>query len=104
MATKINTPDTPFSKQTITLNKVSYVLRFKYSARFDRWSVSLYTLKGEAILEGERVIPKQELLKLNNKNDMLGGFLEVVSSTDLPVTRNNFGVGKEHYLVFYPYT
>ena len=100
MATRIDTPDTAYSTQTVTLNKVSYQLKFKYSARFDRWSISLYSRKGEPILVEERAIPRQEFLRPNDKISLLQGYLFIDSLSDTPITRDNFGLGKEHNLVY----
>lgn len=103
MATKIDTPDMAFSSQIVTLNKVSYIFKFRYSSRFDRWTLSIYNRKGVVILEGERLVPKQELLYTNGKSDLMQGYLVLESLSEVPVTRNNLGLGKEHFLAFYPY-
>ena len=100
MATRIDTPNIPFSTQIVTLNKVAYQLQFKYSSRFDRWSISLYTREGTPILTGERAIPNQEFLKANDKIDILQGYLFIASLSDTPVTRDNFGTGKDHNLAY----
>ena len=100
MPTRIDTPDTAYSTQIVTLNKVAYNLKFRYSSRFDRWSISLYTREGTPILTGERVVPKQEFLKANDKVDVLQGYLFISSLSNTPVTRDNFGIGKDHNLVY----
>ena len=100
MSVKIDIPNTGFATQTITLNKASYIVESEYSSRFDTWSISLFSVDGTAILRGEKVVPKQEWLTRYNMNNILGGWLGIYSKNDTPVTRDNFGLDKEHVLLF----
>lgn len=100
MALFISIPDSADDEQIVTLNKKSYILETKFNKRGGSWSVSLRDSNGEPIILGEKVVPSQEFLEISAKNIEVGGYLGIKSLVDVPVTRDNFGIGKDHQLLF----
>lgn len=100
MAISIGVPDTASSTQTITFSKKSYTIDFKYNSRFDFWTFSLYDSAGNPIILGEKVMPDKEYLRRYAKVDLLGGYIFTTSLDNSPVTRNNFGLNKTHWLTY----
>lgn len=100
MAISIGVPDTASSTQTITFAKKSYIIDFRYNQRFDFWTFSLYDSEDNPILVGEKVMPDKEYLSRYSKEDVIGGYIFTTSLTENPVTRDNFGLNKLHWLTF----
>ena len=55
MALGIGLLDAASSKQTVTLKKKTYTLKFIYNSRFNFWTVSIFNSKGDSILLGEKL-------------------------------------------------
>lgn len=100
MALGIGLLDAASSKQTVTLKKKTYTLKFIYNSRFDYWTISIFDSKGDSILLGEKAMPNKELLTRYSLDDVLGGYLSIESFLESRVSRDNFGLNKTHTLVF----
>lgn len=103
MPVQIDTPSASYSTQTVTLNKKSYTVEFKYNTSFGYWSLSVYDAENKVVLLGEKVMPAKEYLERYSKGDVMGGYLYITSLTKDDVSRDNFGLNKTHVLTFETY-
>lgn len=100
MPVQIGTPDSADSKQTVTLNKKSYRVRFLYCDRSSSWNLSIFDAKNNSIILGEKILPYKEFLSRYNKIQDIGGYFYISSFDNSNVTRDNLGIGKTHTLSF----
>lgn len=100
MALIFSIPDAESGIQTITLNKKSYKLITRYNSTYDYWVLDLYDSASKAILLGEKLLPKKDILSRYDKNKLIGGYFLIRSKDDSSMTRDNFGINKVHSLMF----
>ena len=100
MPVQIDTPDTADVRQTVTLNRNSYRVRFVYCDRTASWYLSVFDSKNNKILLGEKILPTKEFLSRYKKVQDIGGYFYISSFDNSNITRENLGVGKTHTLTF----
>jgi hypothetical protein len=84
--------DLPFNRFRIDLESITYIFRFKYNSRFERWKLDVLSSDETVLFAG---IPMQSQVLLNKQfknDDMPPGLL-----TLLPVENTNQEMQKEEF-------
>lgn len=56
--------DTPLYTERVTLNGREFLLRFDFTAKEDRWYLSIFDAAGVAVRRGIKIIPQWDMLRL----------------------------------------
>lgn len=103
MSNYIPVPDTEWSTQTATLDKVNYLLELKFKGRQSRWYLTIRDTDGNILLNEVKCVPNTTLTGRYNLPEIYGDiFVERFFGDSTYPTRNNFGIGKEFGLVYQP--
>lgn len=95
----INNPDHPNSKQTVTLGDSLVTLYFKYNSRNKSWYIDIKdSTDTDAIIDGIKVMPNQNLTGRYILNDLAGGNLWCIRNTQdyTSIDRDNLGEDKTY--------
>lgn len=98
----IAVPDMNDSMSRITLQGVSYQIRFTYNDTGDYWKFGLYTAAGEPIVIGMKIVPRFPLNLFQNLTRLPFGVFGVYTKLDR-IGRNDFKNGKATF-AFIPAT
>lgn len=56
--------DAPLYTERVTLNGAEFLLRFDYTAKEDRWYLSIFDVAGVAVRRGIKILPQWDMLRL----------------------------------------
>lgn len=99
---KLNVPETSNTKIKVSLNGTIYTFHFKYNTKDERWYIDILLFE-RVIASSLKIVPEQDLLKFVSKTVLDGSLFPLkLKKTDEPLGRNNFGIGKEYELVYFP--
>ncbi|WP_400217233.1 phage baseplate plug protein [Escherichia coli] len=103
MAYNINIPDADWSVQKVILGGQTFNIEMKYKERTKRWYLTLINSDGEILLSEKKCLNQMFITEPYVITGFDGGlFVERVYGDDTYPTRDNFGVGKEFELKYFP--
>ena len=83
MIFRVPVPSQPHAEQTTVLSGVTYLLRFDYVQRMNRWRLGIYTSAGTPIVLGIGLVPGTDLLAPYRDDTRIPpGVLAVVAKAD----------------------
>lgn len=102
MALSINIPDTPWSRQNISLAGKTYRFTFTYNERSKRWYLEI-SLGSKTIISSVKIIEGVDLIGRYVLDDFDHGklFCAPQKQTSDTVGRDNFGIGKDYELFYF---
>ncbi|AXN57384.1 structural protein [Erwinia phage Tian] len=103
MSNYIPVPDSEWSTQTVTLDKIPFLIELRFKSRQERWYLTIKDTDGNILISEVKCVPNTTLTGRYGLPEIYGDiFVErFYGSSEYP-TRNNFGIGKEFGLVYQP--
>lgn len=101
MAVSIFIPNTPWSRQTVSLSGRNYIFEVSYNERSKRWYIDI-SLSGSDVVNSVKVMENYDLTGRYCLQDFPDGelFCARLRETSDPVGRDNFGIGKDYELLY----
>jgi hypothetical protein len=102
MPLSLPVPDAAWSSQGITLGGKDYTFTFSYNTKDSRWRFDI-SLGGVVVIAGVKVMENQSLLSRYILEDFDHGDILCMrfKDDDLPVGRDNLGLGKPYELIYF---
>lgn len=102
MAISFNIPTAPAAFYSTTIERDTYLFRFKWQERNQSWYLDVETQNGTVLAKGSKLVPNMPLLR-KNLDEGPEGNLYVVSNTDITTdipSRRNIGPTKDFELIY----
>lgn len=103
MAISLPIPTSPSSYYSISIENQRYVFYFQWSTRGQCWYLDIQSSDGTYLSKANKLVMNKPLITMNRE---LGpsGQIYVLPTSDFSTatpTRNNIGIDKEYWLVYY---
>lgn len=96
----IEVPDMNDSMSEISIDGVTYLLRFTYNERYKYWSFGIYTEEEEAIITMTKIVPGFDLFHYYSDADLPDGVFGCLCDKET-VERNDFIDGTAEFVFIY---
>lgn len=97
---EIKVPDMNDSMSLLTIDRITYNIRFTYNEKYDYWSFGLYDKEGEPIIAMTRIVPSFPLFLYYRKSNIPNGHFAAICEKDT-IGRYDFNSGEARF-VFIP--
>lgn len=102
MAKILPVTNQPAYEVSVVLDGKTFLIKSRWNTRVGSWYIAIDDDQGNPVIGYEKVSERQQILVQNLQNFANGNLFAFPtnSSSDRPLTRENFGVGLEWELVY----